>query len=355
MRLYNENLKRAGIVGLLLLSAACSDVAFSPAPNDGKLSNPDNGGGGGGGGTDYSVKDSFKIDSDRPLTQVDVLFVVDNSISMRAEAERLSGKLSSFVDSLQGVDWQIGITTTDISGTDYSLGGSIVNMVGTNSKILTKNTNNYEKVFLDTVIANATPLDCDGVSNASCPSGNEQPLEATRLAVTKRNRENLGFFRSGADYVSIVLSDEDERSTGGSLATTGEDILAEVRNAFGVGKAFTGYGIIIKPDDTDCYNSQSSSGGNYGDFVQHMADITMGETGSICNTDYGDALESIGKRVKKYATSINLSAMPIADTVSVTLTPAQPTITWQVIGQAVRLSDLPSRGTSIDISYERVH
>lgn len=340
-------------VSALLLgfwSVGCSEVTFSPSGTDrGSLNNPDPVDG------KRNRTEVFFINDQRPLTKVDVLFVVDNSASMLDEQQKLATRLASFVNSLVGVDWQIAITTTDLSGGPYSSNGRIVDMVGTAvpTKILTRSTPNYEKVFLDTVTANGTDLRCES-DVSKCASGDEQPLEATRLAITKRNTDNLGFFRQSADFVTIVLSDEDELSTGDSVydPTTAEDVLSLAKIVWGEEKNVTGFGIIIKPFDSACYNSQYSSGGNYGDFVQHFANITKGETGSICAGDYGPALSSIGQRVKKYATTIGLSAMPVAGTVKVTLLPEDPSISWEVIGQSIRLSDIPAMGTKVTVTYD---
>lgn len=331
-----------GLIGLL--SLGCSDVAFSPVLRDdapliidtGKMR------------TEY-----FLFNENRPLSMVDVIFVVDNSGSMEEEQQKLAARLSSFVDSLAAVNWQIGITTTDLSGGPYSTNGLMVPMAGTNSQVLSRTTPNYEQVFINTVTAHGTPSGC--MATRTCPSGDEQPLEAIRQVIAKRDTDNMGFFRPGADVVAIVLSDEDELSTGDlSLdPTTGEEVLDQAMAAWNGEKSLTGYGIIIRPSDDQCLLEQTPNGGHPGTFVQHLADITNGETGSICDSDYGPALASIGKRVLKKATSIFLSAMPVTGSVTVNFIPNDPTITWTVVGQTIKLSDLPLKGTRVVVTYER--
>ncbi|MGE0763870.1 MAG: hypothetical protein AB7N80_11380 [Bdellovibrionales bacterium] len=335
------------ILGLILIGlsgVACSEVAFTPAPIEQAQQGPiDNG---------NERTDTFYFNAERPPSKVDVLFIVDNSGSMAEEQARLSTALSSFVDTLADLDWQIGITTTDLSGGAQSTNGDVVTMVGTGVKVLNKRVPNYEQVFLDTVLAHGTTPEC-AQNNTNCASGDEQALGAARLAVTKRNTTNYGFFRANSDFIAIALTDEDERSNGGNGATTPTQLISTVNSAWGLTKLFSGYGIIVRPGDTACINAQAASGGRPATFVQQLADMTDGVTGSICDTDYGPALANIGTRVRRYATSIMLSDVPVAGTVQVTLTPANPSITWIVVGQTVRLSDLPARGTRVDVTYER--
>ena len=47
-------------------------------------------------------------------TKVDVLVVVDNSGSMSVEQSNMGMRFASFLSRLQGLDWQVGIVTTDV-------------------------------------------------------------------------------------------------------------------------------------------------------------------------------------------------------------------------------------------------
>ncbi len=339
-----KNMTKLAISMLACLSAAaCTEVSFEPAPvkNFSQQGPLDDG---------VNRTEFFVFNEDRPPSKVDVLFVVDNWGSMADEQKKLSTALSSVVETLEGLDWQVAITTTDISGGKYSTNGKIVQMVGTSAKDLNQSVPNYEQVFIDTIVANGTPADCTG----GCPSGTEQPLQATRLAVDKRNTDNHGFFRANSDFVVISLSDEDEMSNAPKAATTPEQLINSVNAAWGMTKLFSGYGIIIRPGDASCLSQQSKSGGVYGTYVQKLADLTSAMTGSICDNDYGPALANIGKGVRKFATSIVLSAVPVPGTLQVTMTPPHPAITWVLYGQTVRLSDIPAKGTRVDVTYERL-
>lgn len=324
---------------LLVLSSVmwvtgCSDVAFNPTGSPLEhLQIPPG----------YQ-KDSFLFNDDPSGAKVDVLFVVDNSTSMLTEQDKLGSRLSSFISSIKRLDWQIGITTTDVSTGPFGVRGSLVPMKGTGLKILNNKVPNYEAVFKSTVYR-------DEINNcgSNCPSGDERPLEAVRLAIDKRDTDNAGFFRAGSDLVVIVLSDEDEGSNGLN-ALPPSYLVGHFKNAFGQDKRLTGFGILIRPGDGACANDQSPTG-NYGNYVSNFVALTGGVTGSICDSDYGDALESIGKRVRQVTSTITLRNLPMPETITLRMDPVDPDLSWIIEGQTLRFNKTPKKGTRVDIVY----
>jgi hypothetical protein len=334
----------AFVLGLGMLTSACSDVSFAPGgpPPAKECTEKCN-----------FKTDNFRIDENRPAAKVDILFIEDNSMSMSEDQAKLASRFSSFIASLKDVDWRLGLTTTNVdAGTPYATEGKLVTFTGTNSKYISKATSNYATVFTKTINAWGTRPECES-QGTNCASGNEQAMEAARRAIALRDTANAGFFRTGADLIVLVLSDEDELSDGNdSSATRPEDVIEAVQDAWLGTKDLTGYGIIIRPSDSACYRSQVDSGGHYGTFVQRLARLTDGETGSICDTDYGPALESIGDRVVRKTTSVQLSALPLPHTVVVQLIPEDSKITWELIGKKIQFSDLPAKGTRVIVTYE---
>ena len=80
------------------------------------------------------VVESFSHSGARP---VDILFVVDNSTSMEEEQRKMSERFTTFISDLQDVEYQIGITTTDLSSTNFNQDGAIVEFEGSSIKIIT--------------------------------------------------------------------------------------------------------------------------------------------------------------------------------------------------------------------------
>lgn len=332
---------RKSMKGLIITSAvwatACSEVSFAPDPNfEAPLDLPPG-----------TMLETFGFSDQDTRAKVDILFVIDNSGSMLEEQAKLGPALSSFIGSIAKIDWQIGITTSDTSNGPHGIKGSLVPMKGTSTKILTKNLANYASVFQNTVYRDEVV----GCQDPNCPSADERPLEAVSLAIGKRASDNAGFFRNGADLAVVVLTDEDEQSTG--AGTSGQMLVSAAKAAFGDSKTFTGFGILIKPGDTACYNSQrgTNGAGSYGSFASAFSILTGGLTGSICDTDYGPTLTSIGTRVREMVRTITLKMMPNPDTIQLRIRPFDPNLQWTIEGQVITFKTPPRAGTKIDVMY----
>ncbi len=336
-----ESKLRMCLRGLLISSVvwatACSDVKFTPGDENASL-----------GLADGAQKETFSFDDDGAGSKVDVLFVVDNSGSMYEEQTRLGAALNSFITGLGNVDWQIGITTTDISNGPYGLKGSLLPFAGLNSKVLSKDSLDYATAFKNTVVRQEV-LTCDNV-NVMCPSSDERPLEAAMMAIEKSKGENAGLFRAGADVAVVILSDEDEGSNGLN-AIAASAVIQAFAQTFGGSKSLTGYGIIIQPGNTACYNQNTAGGGQYGTYAAGFASLTGGVTGSICDTDYGPALTNIGNRVRELTKSVNLRFAPNPDTVQIVIRPFDSSLTWEIHGTTISFNKPPKRGTKVEVVY----
>lgn len=293
--------------------------------------------------------DVFNVTLSNP--RVDILFVDDNSSSMEKDQLKLGQKFSSFISGLNGVDWQIGVTTTDCSTGPYGICGSLMPLTGSSGKILSPGTANYEKVFLDTVYRPET-VGCQ--ARGDCPSSNEQPLFASMTAMDKRSSDNAGFFRSESDLAVIVLSDEDEKSNSPASATQAPTAQSHFKSIWPSGKKLSVYGIIIQPGDSACLNAQTADSGGFafeGNIIDQWVALSGGISGSICDADYSSNLQNIGRQVRNIADSVELSKTPIASTVRVVFTPSQA-ITWTVQGNRVLFSAPPPVGTRIEVYYD---
>jgi hypothetical protein len=291
--------------------------------------------------TPSSTVDLFK---QKNASKADILFVVDNSPSMEIDQKKLASKLKSFVTGLGNTDWQIAFTTTDVTSAQYGIKGSLLPLAGHGTeKVLTPAYADAETVFLNTV------------HRPEIASSDEQPLKASIMAMQKSATENASFFRPDADLVIIVLSDEDELSTGiSNKATKPSQVIAAFNSIFGVTKKLSVYGIIIQPKDVACYNKQKGSGNFanafYGTHVTELSKLTSGITGSICAPDYSQTLVNIGTDVTILSKTFVLQKIPVASSVQVKLTPAQ-SIAWTVSGATVTFASAPQAGSVIEVSY----
>lgn len=325
-------MSRVLLVMLLAISVACSqDVNFNSAQE--VLSS---------GEGSRKVSQVFTQGTEGKM--LDIIMVVDNSTSMAAEQEKLGDRIDTFLQTLDGVDWRVGITTTDVSAGLYGLRGSLLEFGHTGKIYIDPQTPNHLELFKATVVRGES-LNCAG----ECPSGNEEGLTATMMAVDKRNSDNAGFFREGADLGVLYLSDEDEQSTGPISATKPQDVLNKMNEAFADEKRLLSYGIILMPSDLGCYAVQAPDG-NFGDFVADLAAMTGGLVGSICDNDYAPTLGKIADHAKELLRYVELGAAPITGSVSVRFVPAHSS-GFVMDGRRVRILNPPAEGTQIIVDY----
>lgn len=282
--------------------------------------------------------------------KIDILFVIDNSPSMQREQKKLGERLQSFLKGIRHMDWQIAFTTSDVSNGKHGIKGSLLDLSGhPNKKVLTPDHQDAENVFYSTVQRPEAQNCIFG-----CPSSNEQPLRASIMAMEKSNTVNAEFFREDADLSIVVLTDEDEMSTGSSKkTTTANQVVDSFHSIFGNDKKLSVYGIVIEPNDVACYEAQKSEGINNaspGLSVANLSRMTDGYIGSICENDYAIALEKISEETRLASDFFQLKRIPIANSVKVKLVPEQD-IPWTIKGDRLTFSTPPKQGTLVQVSY----
>jgi hypothetical protein len=174
--------------------------------------------------------------------------------------------------------------------------------------------------------------------------------------MNKFNSDNNGFFRQDSDLAIVILSDADERQTGGA---TYKDRPAQLVSAFNnnwgnTGKKLKVYSIIVKPGDASCLDTMRVGSGGfsfYGELIDQTVNLTGGFSTSICAPDYTVTLKSIGESVRTLTNSVELAHTPVPGSVQVTFTPSQ-NIGYTVIGNKVVFDAPPSVGTEIKVDYQ---
>ncbi len=284
--------------------------------------------------------------------KIDILFVADNSASMEIEQNSLGTRFATFASRIQGLDWQAGITTTDCSSRGFNICGSLLPLTGGTGRILRPSTPNLSSVFLRTILRPET-VDC--VKRGSCPSGDEEALRATITAIDKRTGVNAGFFRPGAALAVVILTDEDELSSGPSNATKPQSVIAKVKSALGNSKVFKSYAITTLPGDSTCLEIQKDQQGGIGSYGTHaieLASLTGGFAESICAPNYDTLLSQIGDSLQATVTdSVTLTKIPKTGTVQVKFTPHR-NIRWSVNERMIEFGSPIPGGTDIHVSYE---
>lgn len=290
--------------------------------------------------------------------RVDILFVLDNALSTVEHQQEVANRFGAFTETLSGLDWQIAMTTTDVSNGVYGVQGSLVPIVGgaKNQKIIRPTDANPQGLFAKTVVRQET-LDCGFSPTNPCASPWVQPLNATIRAIDKRNSDNAGFFRAGADLAVVIISNKDEMRDGKSFnPTKPDDLIAHFQKTWPTGKKLGGFGLVIKPGDGKCMaemRKKWKTDPAYGTFASELAEKTGGVLASVCDPNYTSALEQLAGGVGQLPKVFELADEPIAGTVQVKLSNPSQTISWVVEGKNVIFEKAPRAGTVIEITYDK--
>ncbi len=212
---------RAKSCVVLALLAGCPDRTVSEVlPEQGKV----------------EVKDIPAV----PRRDVDILFLIDDSLSMKEEQDSLRANFSRFIGVLESLDGglpnvQIGVitpnlgtsaldgtTATPIGGCSGQGEGGTLRPLGAGGPRFLRNiadgsggrqTNYGTRTLTDAFAQLAT------VGTAGC--GIEQHLEAVKRALDGTNPLNAGFVRESAYLAVIVIADEDDCSLAKSTLFAG--------------------------------------------------------------------------------------------------------------------------------------
>ena len=345
-----------------LLALGCSPVRFSKSASCGEAGNPA-----------CKVTPSERRQVDKTITtgkpQADILFVDDNSGSMSTEQGKMGDKFPDFISSLGSIDYRIAITTTDVSSDTNP--PSVANLNGalqdgkfiefeSGVNVLIPTLSNIAQLFAGAIKRPET-LTCDSSGFKTCPSPDERGIYAANLAV---DRADPDFFRPNAHLAVVILSDEDERSRGGTI--TGFELedqdmpanfVANVKAKFGEAKSLAVHAIIIKPGDETCLdeqNSQPGVRGSEGKKYAELANLTNGTIGSICSSNYGEEMGAIGSSVADAVNSIDLECAPIDDqvTTEVNPRPSDLEITLDKEQKKIRFNRTLPAETTVRVIYD---
>jgi hypothetical protein len=229
--------------------------------------------------------------------QIDILWIVDNSNSMAAIQQGLGQSFESFINNLTttGVDYHIGVTTTDPSdnGMLHAGPGGI--------EYIDRDTLNASDTFLENVAV--------GVSGSAI----ERAFESTALALgvgsgwspgDAPTPPNDGFLRPNASLFLVMVSDEDEKSFGPvgyyqrlfeTYKSAGNDGLISVS-------------AIVGDTEEGCYQDNGGSA-VAGERYIELASGTNGLFTSICS-DFSDSLQELSIWASGLKSTFELSSLP---------------------------------------------
>jgi hypothetical protein len=280
---------------------------------------------------------------------VDILFVIDNSVSMSQEQELVADGMARFVERVgdEELNFRLGVVTTDTDEDNPDRG----RLVGEPAWLT------HEDDYL--------PLMMSRVQVGIDGSDKEQGLEAAWLALDEEI--NPGFVREEAALAIVFVSDENDCSNDQTLLDESDGRLCyEYDNALAsVADYITRYqetkvegrvvvsGIVGPEVSQGC--DDSWPGHRYSTAIEKLD----GVEGNICETDYDDLMEDMGARIAGPVRVFQLSYAAIEETIVVEVDgeeiPADMDQGWNYDADywMVRFDGeyIPPPSTRIEISY----
>ena len=292
----------SALVALPLMWNACGEVGFESGQKSSVLDSA--------GLVDVTQKINVTAQSS---TKADILFVIDNSGSMQQEQIDIGLKISGFMNKIKDLDWRIALTTTSPSS-NTNIDGTVLPFGDGQFRPFDSNTGT--QYFLDSAqvnVAAAQTMLANAIYVGSKGSGDERGIHATYRALERAASPspNRDFFRTDAAFAVVIISDEDECSSGHEYCGSNKvksdptKLIEFVKGTLGASKQFSVSAIIGIPNDSSC-TSAPSRGVSY----QLAQQLTGGSLGSICSNDYSAPLTVLGASVTELVKAASLQCPP---------------------------------------------
>lgn len=294
--------------------------------------------------------------------QVDVLFVVDGSSSMRDEQQALATNLQAFVQfaEAQGLDYHLGVITTS---TDE--GGRLVSSPPGQSRSSDANGPPELRIVTPETLPSASAVFAANVSLPSVPDGREAGFRTAELALSDPAalEHNAGFLRRDAVLSLIFVSDAPEQSN-----LLGRQALGSVDYYVDFFRSIKGFrnsdrfsASVITAVEGRCSGpgGTATASGRY----LALAERTGGIVQSICTADWSRSLEDLSTAAFGFRSWFYLSLSPIPSTIEVFVngeaqpqTTARGAINWFYETTAGALSfapfSTPEPGSEVRVEYQ---
>lgn len=239
--------------------------------------------------------------------QIDVLIVIDNSGSMSYEQKNMAERFSNFTDQLNGLDWRLGVITTDISADAELKDGRLIEF-----------TSMSKTKFLDSSMdpVKVKSAFAETIQRPEVGSSREQGIAASFRAIERSkstNNTDLGnqqFFRANSTLNIIIVTDANETpfKSGRTFRNDPQNLLAKIKEYWPQKTAII-HSIVVKTDDKSCLAINGNE--SYGKTYEQAALLTNGIIGSVCETDYSDQLKIMGQATRETVNTITLDCAPV--------------------------------------------
>ncbi len=249
--------------------------------------------------------------------KADILFVVDNSISMHEEQQKVADRISNFFAKINKLNWRVGIITTDPYRKEPQTGQVDPYADG----VLLRFPNGNYYLEASTPLGQAKKLFEETIFRPEQGNGHERGIRNTYRSIERylssdnsvENQRLKSFYRSDATLSVVVISDENEtlvNGVGNPLTelhkSEGQNLVEFVKNAWSEKKKFQFNSIVVRTGDDRCKGPDES----YGSAYELTSRLTGGVIEDICANDYTGALSKIGSGVANLQKVYDLSCQP---------------------------------------------
>lgn len=291
-----------------------------------------NGTNGSNGGSGYEpAMDTFTQNDGN--NKFDILWVVDNSGSMREEQQQLAYNFDVFINKFieKNIDFKMSITTTDTR--NNNAGKPVQDSL---TKLTSEKLAENEQQFLNDF--------ADMIQVGTSGWGKEKGIKASEVF---SDRFAIHHFRKDAYFVVVYVSDEEDQSE-----KTPENHLKQIakwKDNAGLVKAYSIVN-ISKP-----YNGNQYLVSGY-ERYEDMSELTGGYISDI-NDNFYNTLLDMGNDIAELAESFPLSKVPHdASTIKVLVNGVNQSDGWEYDEQARTIKFLPgyvpAANAIINIAYE---
>gem|GEM_PF-1929516 len=240
--------------------------------------------------------------------KADILFVVDNSVSMEDEQSNMSARFPLFIKSLMQINWKVGVITTDVDDADYSFSDGQLQEI--------QNGVNY----IDSKSTDAEASFSNVIQRRESGSPYEQGIYATYRFLERQKNSKTPFMRTDASLNVVFLTDADETPYEDKNGVTvvqkrnkPEELVKYLKSNWPM-KKFQFHSIVVNEGDADCLSQSDNE--SYGIAYETLSKATNGVKGSVCAKDYGSQLQFMSEKIKDLVKTLTLDCSPAYDSVA---------------------------------------
>ncbi len=261
---------------------------------------------------DGEPSDSEASSLPEPKKPMDILFVLDTSEGMEPYLNKLfSDRFRTFLTIINRLNWRIMFTNAGYSSGDgwfdwigtTALNGKAMELENKDgrmkAKYLEPRMPDYSNTFQYTLTREPKHRGSVGTGYRCyyapyCDEG-EQPLRALQMSFSA----NKQFVRKEADFVAIIITNEDEEPEEDEPNVTAGTIFQEFKKVYGSGKKLYILNIIVLPGDEHCVEENIKiqswlwEQSTPGEKISEVAKKIGGGNFNICLEDYSVVADTI--------------------------------------------------------------